>query len=924
MTMTGQDTFKTRKTLSVEGKDYDYFSLEEAAKHIGDVSKLPFTLKVLLENLLRFEDGRSVSTKDIEALAAWLKTQKSDTEIAYRPARVLMQDFTGVPAVVDLAAMREAMVALGGDAEKINPLVPVDLVIDHSVMVDEFGTPKSFQHNVEREFERNGERYEFLKWGQGAFRNFRVVPPGTGICHQVNLEYLAQTVWMAEDEKNPGKNVIYPDTLVGTDSHTTMVNGLAVLGWGVGGIEAEAAMLGQPISMLIPEVVGFKITGKMKEGTTATDLVLRVVEMLRSLGVVGKFVEFYGDGLDHMTLADKATIANMAPEYGATCGFFPVDKETLNYLRFTGRDEHRVKVVEEYAKAQGMWRETGSADPVFTTTLHLDLDDVVPAISGPKRPQDRIALTEASKAFHVMMGKALDLQPIGEEGKLLDEAGQMPRHKTKEIREEIAGKVDSKHSDVAPIKHGDVVIAAITSCTNTSNPAVMVAAGLVAKKANALGMKVKPWVKTSLAPGSQVVTDYLEKAGLQDDLDALGFDLVGYGCTTCIGNSGPLADDIRKAIDENDLTVCGVLSGNRNFEGRISPHVKANYLASPPLVVAYALAGSMLIDLYNEPLGQDKDGNDVYMKDVWPSNKEIEDTVRECLTSQMFKDRYADVFKGPKEWQEIGGGKASQTYDWNDGSTYVQNPPFFEGMKAEPAPTSNIVGAYALAMLADSVTTDHISPAGSINKTSPAGEYLVEHQVRPLDFNSYGSRRGNDRVMTRGTFANIRIKNEMLDGVEGGYTKFVPTGEQMSIYDASMKYQADGTPLVVIAGKEYGTGSSRDWAAKGTRLLGVKAVVAESFERIHRSNLIGMGVLPLQFKGDTRESLGLKGDEKFDILNIDGDIKPRQDITMTITYPNGDKKDVTLLCRIDTADEVDYYRNGGILHYVLRNIAKAA
>ena len=924
MTLTGQDTFKTRKTLTVEGKDYDYFSLEEAAKKIGDISRLPFTLKVLLENLLRFEDDRSVTTKDIEALAAWLKTQKSDTEIAYRPARVLMQDFTGVPAVVDLAAMREAMVSLGGDAEKINPLVPVDLVIDHSVMVDEFGTPLSFQHNVEREFERNGERYEFLKWGQGAFRNFRVVPPGTGICHQVNLEYLAQTVWMSDDEKGGGNPVLYPDTLVGTDSHTTMVNGLAVLGWGVGGIEAEAAMLGQPISMLIPEVVGFKLTGKLKEGTTATDLVLTVTSMLRAKGVVGKFVEFYGPGLDNMTLADRATIANMAPEYGATCGFFPIDQETLNYLRFTGREESRVKAVEAYAKAQGMWRDADTPDPVFTDSMELDMSGVEPTIAGPKRPQDKILLSDAAANFRTLMGHELDINPVGEEGKLLSEAGQMPPHKIKEIKETLDHRVETDAHTNYKLGHGDVVIAAITSCTNTSNPSVMVAAGLVAKKANELGMKVKPWVKTSLAPGSQVVTDYLEKAGLQDDLDALGFDLVGYGCTTCIGNSGPLPEPIREAIEEEDLTVCGVLSGNRNFEGRISPHVKANYLASPPLVVAYALAGSMRIDLFNDPIGQDKDGNDIYMKDVWPSAQEISDTVKQCLTPEMFRERYSNVFKGTEEWQAIGGGKATQTYDWNDGSTYVQNPPFFEDMKAEPAPTSNIEGAYALAMLADSVTTDHISPAGAIKKESPAGEYLVEHQVRPLDFNSYGSRRGNDRVMTRGTFANIRIKNEMLDGVEGGFTKYVPSGEQMSIYDAAMKYKEDGTPLVVIAGKEYGTGSSRDWAAKGTRLLGVKAVVAESFERIHRSNLIGMGVLPLQFKDDSRESLNLKGDEKFDILGIDGEIKPRQDIAMTITYPNGDKKDVTLLCRIDTADEVDYYRNGGILHYVLRNIAKAA
>ena len=925
MTQTGQDTLKTRKTLTVDGKEYDYFCLKSAAENIGDVSRLPFTLKVLLENMLRFEDGRSVTTDHVKALAEWLKEKKSSTEIAYRPARVLMQDFTGVPAVVDLAAMREAMVSLGGDAQKINPLVPVDLVIDHSVMVDEFGTPQAFKANVEREFERNGERYEFLKWGQGAFRNFRVVPPGTGICHQVNLEYLGQTVWMAEDENNKGRNVIYPDTLVGTDSHTTMVNGLAILGWGVGGIEAEAAMLGQPISMLIPEVVGFKLTGKLKEGTTATDLVLTVTDMLRERGVVGKFVEFYGPGLDNTTLADRATLGNMSPEFGSTCAFFPIDEETLRYLRFTGRDEHRVKIVEEYAKAQGMWRDRNSPDPEFSDTLELDMSTVEPTIAGPKRPQDKILLKDAAQRFRVMMGHHLELNPIGEEGKLLDEAGQMPPHKMKEIKEIVNHKVETNEHADYKLGHGDVVIAAITSCTNTSNPSVMVAAGLVAKKARALGLKVKPWVKTSLAPGSQVVTDYLEKAGLQDDLDALGFDLVGYGCTTCIGNSGPLPDPIREAIENEDLTVCGVLSGNRNFEGRISPHVKANYLASPPLVVAYALAGSLNVDLYNDPLGQDKDGNDVFMKDVWPSTQEIAETVEACISPEMFTFRYGNVFEGTEEWRAIGADKAGQTYDWQDSSTYVQNPPFFEDMNAEPAPTEDIDGAQALAVLGDSVTTDHISPAGAIKKDSPAGEYLVDHQVRPIDFNSYGSRRGNDRVMTRGTFANIRIKNEMLDGVEGGYTKYVPSGEQMSIYDAAMKYKADGTSLVVIAGKEYGTGSSRDWAAKGTRLLGVKAVVAESYERIHRSNLIGMGVLPLQFKdGDDRKSLNIKGDEKFDIKGIDGDIKAGQDIKMTIHYADGKSKEVTLLCRLDTADEVDYYRNGGILHYVLRNIAKAA
>jgi len=889
MARTGNDSLNTRKTLTVEGKDYDYFSLDAASEKIGDVSRLPYTLKVLLENLLRHEDGQSVKVEDIEAIAGWLKEKKSTHEIAYRPARVLMQDFTGVPAVVDLAAMREAMVSLGGDPKKINPLVPVDLVIDHSVMVDEFGTPQAFQKNVEREFERNGERYEFLKWGQDAFNNFRVVPPGTGICHQVNLEYLAQTVWMDADDQNPKKNIVYPDTLVGTDSHTTMVNGLAVLGWGVGGIEAEAAMLGQPVSMLIPEVVGFKLTGKMKEGTTATDLVLRVVEMLRELGVVGKFVEFYGDGLDHLTLADQATIANMAPEYGATCGFFPIDEETLRYLEFTGRDPHRVKIVEEYAKAQGMWRDSNSPDPEFTTTLHLDLNDVEPSISGPKRPQDRIALSNAAKAFEELVPETTS-HPVEGADYTLD--------------------------------NGDVVIAAITSCTNTSNPSVMVGAGLVARKARALGMKVKPWVKTSLAPGSQVVTEYLEKAGLQDDLDAMGFNTVGYGCTTCIGNSGPLPGPIGDAVDAADLNVTSVLSGNRNFEGRISPHVKSNYLASPPLVVAYALAGSMRVDLLNEPLGQDKDGNDVYLKDLWPTNVEIAEVVRDSLTPAMFKERYGDVFKGPKEWQEIGGGEASQTYDWQESSTYVRNPPFFSGMSKEVGDIQDIQDAYALAVLGDSVTTDHISPAGAIKTDSPAGEYLNDHQVRTVDFNSYGSRRGNDQVMTRGTFANIRIKNEMVPGIEGGFTKHIPSGEDMSIYDAAKLYQAEGQPLVVIAGKEYGTGSSRDWAAKGTRLLGVKAVVAESFERIHRSNLIGMGVLPLQFQGaKNRVTLDLKGDERYSISGISDGLTPGQAVNMTVTYTDGSTADVELLCRIDTVDELHYFKNGGILHYVLRQLA---
>tara|TARA_R110001592_G_scaffold27763_20_gene102846 strand:- start:5988 stop:8663 length:2676 start_codon:yes stop_codon:yes gene_type:complete len=891
MARTGNDSLKTRKTLTVEGQDYDYFSLEAAAKTIGDVSRLPYTLKVLLENLLRHEDGRSVTVEDVKAIAQWLERKKSTHEIAYRPARVLMQDFTGVPAVVDLAAMREAMVALGSDASKINPLVPVDLVIDHSVMVDEFGTEQAFQANVEREFERNGERYEFLKWGQGAFNNFRVVPPGTGICHQVNLEYLAQTVWMDADDKNPKRNIIYPDTLVGTDSHTTMINGLAVLGWGVGGIEAEAAMLGQPVSMLIPEVVGFKLTGQMKEGATATDLVLRVVEMLRELGVVGKFVEFFGNGLDHLSLADQATIANMAPEYGATCGFFPVDEETLRYLKFTGRDPHRVKVVEAYAKAQGMWRDSTTPEPEFTTTLELDLADVEPAISGPKRPQDRIALSNASKAFDELV----------------------PDHKSVQVKGEDY-----------TLDNGDVVIAAITSCTNTSNPTVMVAAGLVARKARALGIEVKPWVKTSLAPGSQVVTEYLEKAGLQEDLNALGFNTVGYGCTTCIGNSGPLPGPIGDAVDEGDLNVTSVLSGNRNFEGRISPHVKSNYLASPPLVVAYALAGSMRVNVYDEPLGQGKDGKDVYLKDVWPTNKEIAEMVATCLTPEMFASRYADVFKGPPEWQAIGGGESGETYDWQDSSTYVRNPPFFSGMSREAGSMKDIREAYALAILADSVTTDHISPAGAIKKDSPAGEYLNDHQVRTVDFNSYGSRRGNDLVMTRGTFANIRIKNEMIPGIEGGYTKYIPSGEDMSIYDAAKLYQAEGQPLVVIAGREYGTGSSRDWAAKGTRLLGVKAVIAESFERIHRSNLIGMGVLPLQFQGaKNRETMNLRGDERYSISGISEGLAPGKEIPMLVSYSDGSEQSVNLLCRIDTLDELEYYRNGGILHYVLRQLAAA-
>ncbi len=923
MTMTGQDSLKTRRTLTVDGKEYDYFSIEAAQETLGDVSRLPYSLKVLLENLLRFEDGRSVDVDDIKALAQWLKDKKSDREIAYRPARVLMQDFTGVPAVVDLAAMRAAMVAMGGDPQKINPLSPVDLVIDHSVMVDFFGGPDSFKKNVDLEFQRNGERYEFLRWGQTAFDNFRVVPPGTGICHQVNLEYLAQTVWASDEvgignDGGSGRTIAYPDTLVGTDSHTTMINGLGVLGWGVGGIEAEAAMLGQPVSMLIPEVVGFKMTGALKEGTTATDLVLTVTQLLRAKGVVGKFVEFYGDGLDHLTLADQATISNMAPEYGATCGIFPVDDETLNYLRFTGRDEHRVKLVEAYAKAQGMWREKGQAEPVFTETLELDLSTVEPSLAGPKRPQDRVALSNAADEFDKLLADYLGEPKTEAESRLASEGGPAQAANTGwNMQVPVEGE-DYK------LSHGDVVIAAITSCTNTSNPSVLVAAGLVARKAREKGLMVKPWVKTSLAPGSQVVTDYLEKAGLQEDLNALGFDLVGYGCTTCIGNSGPLPEKISKAVDEGDLLVTSVLSGNRNFEGRVNPQTRGNYLASPPLVVAYALAGNMTRDLLKDPLGEDKDGNPVYLKDIWPTTREIADLVGASLTAEMFRGRYGNVFEGPQEWQEIQVTEG-ETFEWNAGSTYVQHPPYFENMAPEPDAIEDVAGARPLLIMGDSVTTDHISPAGSFKPDTPAGQYLMEHQVRPADFNSYGSRRGNHEVMMRGTFANIRIKNEMVPGVEGGFTKYMPSGEQMPVFDAAMKYITEGTPLIVIGGKEYGTGSSRDWAAKGTVLLGVKAVIVESFERIHRSNLVGMGVLPLQFKdGQTRQTLKLDGSEIFDITGIAGDISPRQDVTVTIHRADGTSETITALCRIDTEDEVEYYRNGGILQYVLRNIAKAA
>jgi len=900
MTRTGQDSLKIRKTLKVENKEYDYFSLPEAAKQIGDISRLPFSLKVLLENMLRYEDGTSVTTDDVKACAAWLDNKgKKGHEIAYRPARVLMQDFTGVPAVVDLAAMREAMQKLGGDAQKINPLTTVDLVIDHSVMVDEFGTNKAFQHNVETEFARNGERYAFLRWGSQAFRNFRVVPPGTGICHQVNVEYLAQTIWAEQDEdfskEGGGRTVAYPDTLVGTDSHTTMINGLAVLGWGVGGIEAEAAMLGQPVSMLIPEVIGFKLTGKAKEGTTATDIVLTITEMLRAKGVVNKFVEFYGPGLDALSLADRATIANMAPEYGATCGFFPIDAETIRYLSFTGRDTQRVKMVEAYAKAQGMWRDAGTPDPVFTDTLALDLAIVEPSISGPKRPQDRILLSGAAPAFQ----------------KFLNDSN-------------IAAKEVAVEGTDYKVSHGSVVIAAITSCTNTSNPSVMLAAGLIAKKAVEKGLTVKPWVKTSLAPGSQVVTDYLDKAGLTKYLDQMGFNLVGYGCTTCIGNSGPLPGPISTAIDSNDLTVAAVLSGNRNFEGRISSQIKANYLASPPLVVAYALAGNMNIDILKEPLGTDNDGQPVYLKDIWPTNEEIRATVEKSVTEEMFKSRYADVFKGPKEWQAVKAGK-DETYSWDEKSTYVANPPYFTDMQKTPDAVSDIKDARCLALFGDSITTDHISPAGAIKKDSPAGQYLIDHGVQAANFNSYGSRRGNHEIMMRGTFANIRIKNEMVGGKEGGYTKYLPADEETSMYDAAMKYIADGTQLIVVAGKEYGTGSSRDWAAKGTMLLGVKAVLAESFERIHRSNLVGMGVLPLVFKdGQSRKTLNLTGAETFDITGLEAGITPRMDVTISITRQDGTKETIKALCRIDTQDEIGYYTNGGIMQYVLRSLSRDA
>ena len=891
MIPTGQDSLRTRSTLEAGGKSYAYFSLAKAAETLGDVSRLPFSMKVLLENLLRFEDGQTVTRDDLQAMVDWQKERKIAREIQYRPARVLMQDFTGVPAVVDLAAMRDAMEGLGGDAQRINPLVPVHLVIDHSVMVDEFGNPKAFGKNVELEYHRNGERYEFLKWGSKAFDNFKVVPPGTGICHQVNLEHIAQCVWTGQDQN--GEMVAYPDTLVGTDSHTTMVNGLGVLGWGVGGIEAEAAMLGQPVSMLIPEVVGFRLDGQMREGITATDLVLTVTQMLRQKGVVGRFVEFYGPGLDNMTVADRATIANMAPEYGATCGFFPVDQRTLDYLELTGRDADSIALVKAYAQAQGLWRDASTPESVFTDTLQLDMGTIEPSLAGPKRPQDRVLLSGVDEQFNS------DLESV--------------YHKAEEPRVPVEG-------EDFDFGNGDVAIAAITSCTNTSNPSVLIGAGLLARKAREKGLQTKPWVKTSLAPGSQVVTDYLNESGLSEDLNALGFDLVGYGCTTCIGNSGPLPEPISKAINERDLVAVSVLSGNRNFEGRVSPDCRANYLASPPLVVAYALKGTVRSDMVNEPIGTGRNGEPVFLKDIWPSNEEIRALIDAHVHSDMFRKRYADVYRGDDRWREIevtGGA----TYSWPPQSTYIQNPPYFTGMTMQPAPLADIERARPLAVFGDSITTDHISPAGAIKPDSPAGRYLLEHGVSRGEFNSYGSRRGNHEVMMRGTFANIRIRNRMLDNVEGGFTRYAPTGETMPIYDAAMLYKQDGRPLVVIAGKEYGTGSSRDWAAKGTILLGVRAVIAESFERIHRSNLVGMGVLPLQFReGESADTFGLTGREKYTITGI-AQIKPRQDVEVTVIPDEGEEFTFTARCRIDTYNELEYFKAGGILHYVLRRLA---
>ena len=883
-----KNSYNSLKSINIDNKDYQYYSLSEAEKNgLTGIAKLPKSLKVLLENLLRYEDDLSVTKNQIDAIKDWLKTKKSNTEIAYRPARVLLQDYTGIPAVADLAAMREAVKEKNKDPNTINPLSAVDLVIDHSVQVDQSAKADSFEKNVDIEFQRNGERYSFLKWGQNAFNNFRIVPPGTGICHQVNLEYLSKVVW---SEKYQGKDYLFPDTLVGTDSHTTMVNGLSVLGWGVGGIEAEAGMLGQPISMLIPEVIGFEMKSKMPEGTTATDLVLTVVKMLRDKGVVGKFVEFYGEGLKNLTLADRATIANMAPEYGATCGFFPVDDETLKYLKFSGRDQQTVNIVEQYAKDQGLW---ASNEIEFTDKLSLDMSTVVPTISGPKRPQDKVLLTDASANFKKVFEQATNK------------------------KEQTLSKVNGTDFE---IKDGSILIAAITSCTNTSNPNVLIGAGLLAKKAVELGLEVKPWVKTSLAPGSQVVTDYLEKAGLNIYLDKLGFNLVGYGCTTCIGNSGPLAENIVDAIQKESLYAVSVLSGNRNFEGRISPHIKANYLASPPLVVAYALAGHMEFDMYNDAFGKDKDGKDIYLKDIWPSNKEIEDTLKVSLNTEMFVKRYSNVSEGPKQWQQIKTEKSS-IYNWDENSTYVKKPPFFDSLSEEPEGFKPIKDARPLLILGDMVTTDHISPAGNIQKESPTGEYFMKHQILPKDYNSYGSRRGNHEVMMRGTFANIRIRNEMAPGTEGGFTKLYPEEKVMPVYDAVVEYKKRGTDLVVIGGKEYGTGSSRDWAAKGTKLLGVKAVIAESFERIHRSNLIGMGILPLQFvEGMNRTNLQLLGSELISVLNLEAGINPSDKVTLEIKYSSGDIKKVQTLCRIDTKNELEYYKNGGILQYVLRNM----
>ncbi len=896
MTAIGHDTLKTRRTLKVGGKSYDYYSIQAAGEALGtDFSRLPRSMKVLLENFLRRENGRTVTVDDIKSVVDWIKDRKNPRDIAFHPARVMTHDVGGFPAILDMAAMREAMVRLGGDANKINPVLPVDLIIDHSVGIDFYGTKNAFDKNVSLEMERNKERYEFAKWGAQAFDNLRIIPPGTGICHQINLEHLARTVWTSKDPD--GKLVAYPDTVVATDSHTPMVNSLAVLGWGVGGIEAESVMLGQPISMLLPEVIGMKLTGELKEGMTATDMVLNAVRMLREKGVVAKFVEFYGPGLASLALADRATLANMSPEYGATCGFSPVDEATMRYLRLTGRDEDQLALVEAYAKEQGLWRHDDDPDPIFTDTLELDLGTIEPSLAGPKRPQDTVKLADAKVSFAKSLTEFVD-----------DKATFNPFD------------IDGKNHKLG---HGDVVLAAITSCTNTSNPSVMVAAGLLARKARAKGLNSKPWVKTSLAPGSQVVADYLEAAGLQDDLDALGYNLVAFGCTSCLGNSGPLDEHVAKAIDADNLVACAVLSGNRNFEGRVHPQARANYLASPPLVVAYAIAGSMNIDMFNDPLGKDNDGNDVFLKDIWPSNKEIHDVIDAVISPDMFRKRYADVEKGPKQWQDLDA-PTGPTYVWDSTSTYLQNPPYFEDTEVKPAPLTDIHGARVLALLGDSVTTDHISPIGAISLNTPAADFLLDRQVTQPDFNIYGARRGSHDIMTRGTFANIRIKNLMTPETEGGVTKHMPSGEQMSIFDAAMRYKEEGVPLVIIGGKEYGTGSSRDWAAKGTRLLGARAVIAESYERIHRSNLIGMGVIPLQFKeGENKDTWKLDGSEVFDIVGLEGALKPSMDVICTITRADGSKEEITTLSRIDTLDEVEYYLSGGILQFVLRQMMAA-